>query len=115
MVPLATVLAPGNIAVMSPANATVSGGSIFGIQASRERGRQRQCHDGGGDLITGAAGHQCTKRVASDSVSSSVTVIANGTIHSGTNLTPNGSTPAGISAGYSPNSQNVANGSVAAT
>ena len=104
----------GNIAVNVAANATLSGGSIFGIQAFENEVGSVSVMTAAGDVITGgSSGINAQSQAGSDGASSSVTVIANGTIHSGSNLTPNGSTPGGIVAGYSPNGQNVANGNVA--
>jgi len=93
LVPLATVLAR-NIAVNVAANATVSGGSIFGIQASENEAGSVSVTTAAGDLITAAAAASMHKACRPRQRQSSVTVIANATIHSGTNLTPNGSTPA---------------------
>jgi T5SS/PEP-CTERM-associated repeat protein len=104
----------GNIAVNVGANATISGGSVFGIQAFENEVGSVSVTLAAGDSITGgSSGINVQSQAASDDATSSVTVIAHGTIHSGTGLTPNGSTPGGIVAGYSPNGVNQANGAVA--
>ena len=104
----------GNVAINIAANATISGGSIFGIQAFENEVGNVSVTTAAGDLITGgSSGINVQSQATSGSSSSSVTVIANGTIHSGTNLTPNNSTPSGIAAGFSPGGLNQANNNVA--
>ncbi|WP_145927671.1 Ig-like domain-containing protein, partial [Bradyrhizobium neotropicale] len=104
----------GSVAVNVGANATISGGSIFGIQAFVNGVGSVSVTTSAGDNVTGgSSGINAQNQSATDDPTSSVTVIAHGTIHSGTLLTPNGSTPGGIVAGYSPGGQNVANGAVA--
>ncbi|WP_027556498.1 hypothetical protein, partial [Bradyrhizobium sp. Cp5.3] len=104
----------GSVAVNVGANSTVSGGSIFGIQAFVNGVGRVSVTTSAGDQITGgSSGINAQSQSGTDDATSSVTVIAHGTIHSGTLLTPNGSTPGGIVAGYSPNGSNSANGAVA--
>jgi T5SS/PEP-CTERM-associated repeat protein len=105
----------GNVAVNVGANATITGSSIFAIQAfDNDVGSVSVTTSTTGDIFnSGSSGINAQSQATSASASSSVTVIANGTIHSGSLLTPNGSAPAGIAAGYSPNGTNQTTNNVA--
>jgi T5SS/PEP-CTERM-associated repeat protein len=104
----------GNVAVNVAANATITGSSIFAIQAFDNDVGSVSVTTSTGDIFnSGSSGINAQSQATSVPASSSVTVIANGTIHSGSLLTPNGSAPAGIAAGYSPNGTNQTTNNVA--
>jgi len=110
-----SVRGTGDVAVNVGANATITGSSIFAIQAfDNDVGSVSVTTSTTGDVFnSGSSGINAQSQATSVSASSSVTVIANGTIHSGSLLTPNGSAPAGIAAGYSPNGTNQTTNNVA--
>ncbi len=95
----------GNVTVDVAANATITGTSSFGIDAVNLDIGSVSVTTATGDVInSGSSGIDANVEATSilALANSTVHVIANGTINSGANLTPVGTAPAGISAGYFP-------------
>ena len=93
----------GNITVTDEANTTIGAPAEFGIGATNYGSGNVSITTSSGDLIasgaTGISAVNFATTIAS-TAGSSVSVVAHGTIHSGTNLNPSGSQPQGIAAGY---------------
>jgi hypothetical protein len=93
----------GNITVTDEANTTIVAPAEFGIRATNYGSGNVLITTSSGDSIasgaTGISAVNFATTIAS-TAGSSVSVVAHGTIHSGTNLNPSGSQPQGITAGY---------------
>jgi hypothetical protein len=99
-----------NVTVDVAANATLSGGSFFGIWALSNEVGNINLTTADGDIINGGSiGINVQNQTTSEPVGGSIkVVIGNDTINSGTLNTPSGSaTPGAISVGYAPNGANT--------
>jgi T5SS/PEP-CTERM-associated repeat protein len=93
----------GNVAVNVGANATINGGSLYGVLAFNNADGSTDISTSSGDTITsGSTGLNAANQSTVVSAGHDVTVIANGTIHAGANPNTSGSASAGILAGYNP-------------
>ncbi len=105
----------GNVAINVGANATITGTSLFAIQDfSNEVGNVNLTTSAGDVFNSGSIAINVQSQAISDSSSSTVMAVLNGTIHSGALKTSNGSAPVGaVSVGYSPNGSNTVTNAVA--
>src|SRR6266850_5467944 len=95
----------GDVTVNDHSNTTIVAKDVFGIIATTYGIGKVSVTTAAGDVIdSGASGVAAVNQATAIPVgaASSVSVTANGTIHSGTHLNPSGSQPQGISAGYFP-------------
>ncbi|MCG2645685.1 MULTISPECIES: Ig-like domain-containing protein [Bradyrhizobium] len=93
----------GNVSVIDRAGSTISAADVFGISAvTYGIGQVLVNMEAGATINSGSSGVQAINLAATIGVAaaSTVSVTSRGTIHSGTHLTPGGSQPQGISAGY---------------
>jgi T5SS/PEP-CTERM-associated repeat protein len=104
----------GSVTVNIGANASVTGTQYYGVIALNLDGGNTSISTSSGDVITsGSSGLNASNQTASAAASSSVTVTANGIIHSGATANTSGTAPAGIIAGYNPGGLGLANNAVA--
>ncbi len=99
-------------------NTTIVAKDVFGIIATTYGIGKVSVTTAAGDVIdSGASGVAAVNQATAIPVgaASSVSVTANGTIHSGTHLNPSGSQPQGISAGYFPGGLGTSNTNVNGT
>ncbi|MGY4457310.1 VCBS domain-containing protein [Bradyrhizobium sp. LB13.1] len=95
----------GDITVTLGANVTISGATSYGIRAfSIDAGDISVILANGDKITSGSAGIVAVNYAAAiaDNVDSTISVKAHGTIHSGSTLNSDGTTPGGIIAGYKP-------------
>ncbi len=107
----------GNVAVNDQSNTTITADE-FGIDATSYGVGSVSISTAALDVINSASsGLQAINLATSilGTALSTVSVTAHGTINSGTNLTPGGSQPQGISAGYLPGSSQSTNNNVNGT
>ena len=93
----------GTVTVNDHSGATIIAKDEFGISASTNGIGNVLVTTAAGDIITsGSSGIQAINQatVIAVGANSSVSVTANGAVHSGVHLTPGGSQPQGVSAGY---------------
>ena len=91
----------GNVSVIDHANTTIAAPDVFGIVAQTDGAGNTSVTTSAGDIInSGSAGILSINSAAAASANSTVSVTANGTINSGVHLTPGGSQPYAIGAGY---------------
>ena len=91
----------GNVSVTDHANTTIAAPDVFGIVAQTNGAGNTSVTTSAGDIInSGSAGILSINSAAAASANSTVSVTANGTINSGVHLTPGGSQPYAIGAGY---------------
>ena len=108
----------GNEFITTGTNAIIQGLTLYGIEAqSKGRGSITITTGTGGSVTSGGVGIFAYNEAASipqnaGVTTSSISVTANGTIHSGFELTGNGSRPAGILAGYKGGTNNTPNSGV---
>ena len=106
----------GNITVNDQSNATIVANDVFGISANSYGSGTTSVTTVASDTITsGSSGISAINLASATGTGSSVSVTAHGTIHSGTHITPGGSQPQGISAGYYPGNVGVSNINVSGT
>jgi hypothetical protein len=94
----------GNVAISDQSNTAITA-DVFGIAATSYGVGNVSISTAAGDVInSGSSGLQAINMATSipGAALSTASVTAHGTINSGTNLTPGGSQPQGISAGYLP-------------
>ncbi|TMJ52385.1 MAG: hypothetical protein E6G85_11905 [Alphaproteobacteria bacterium] len=107
----------GNVTISDQSNTTITA-SEFGIDGSSYGVGNVSVSTVAGDVInSGSAGLQAINLATSipGTALSTVSVTANGTINSGTALTPGGAQPQGISAGYLPGNIQATNDNVNGT
>ncbi|QQO19548.1 FecR domain-containing protein [Bradyrhizobium diazoefficiens] len=95
----------GDIAVTLGASASVTGTTSYGILAyGIDRGDISVTLAAGDDIISGSSGVVAVNYAAAiaSAVGSTISVVAHGTIHSGSALNSDGTTPGAIVAGYRP-------------
>ncbi|WP_145662781.1 Ig-like domain-containing protein [Bradyrhizobium stylosanthis] len=108
----------GNEFITTGTNAIIQGLTLYGIEAqSKGRGSITITTGTGGSVTSAGVGifayNEATSIPQNAGVTTStISVTANGTIHSGFELTGNGSRPAGILAGYKGGTNNTVNPSV---
>ncbi|WP_456765740.1 Ig-like domain-containing protein [Bradyrhizobium sp. USDA 3650] len=93
----------GNVTITDRAGSTISASDVFGISAGTYGSGQVSITMEAGAIVTsGSIGVQAINQATAIGVAaaSTVSITARGTIHSGTHLTPGGSQPQGVSAGY---------------
>jgi nitrogen fixation protein len=108
----------GNITVTDRSGSTIVANDMFGIGAVAYGSGKASITTEAGTLVeSGATGIQAINLASAIAVgaASSVSVTAHGTVHSGVHLTPSGSQPQGISAGYFPGNVGASNTSVNGT
>jgi hypothetical protein len=106
----------GDVTIDVAEHAAITGTSIYGIQAFSDGTGGISVTTSSKDVVdSGSSGIVAVNEATSISgdASSTISVTANGTIHSGTNLNNNGSTPAGIDTGYFPAATASPDGDVA--
>ena len=106
----------GDVTIDVAEHAAITGTSIYGILAFSNTVGNISVSTASGDTITsGSSGIVAVNEATSISgeASSTISVTANGIIHSGSSPNNNGSTPAGIDAGYFPDATGNPNGHVA--
>ncbi|WP_426411144.1 VCBS domain-containing protein [Bradyrhizobium ganzhouense] len=95
----------GNITVTLGANVTISGATAYGIKAySIDAGNISVTVAKGDSITSGSSGIVAVNYATGigSGLNSTITVEANGTIHSGATLNNDGTTPGAIIAGYKP-------------
>ena len=93
----------GDVTITDRAGSTISASDVFGISAGTYgSGRVSVTMEAGATVNSGSIGVQAINQATAIAVAaaSTVSVTSRGVIHSGAHLTPGGSQPQGVSAGY---------------
>ena len=113
----------GNVTVTDQSNTTIVAPDVFGISANSYGSGTISVTTAAGvgltpgsNITSGSSGISAVNlATATVGTGSSVSVTANGTIHSGTHITPGGNQPQGVSAGYFPGNVGASNINVSGT